>query len=191
MLWLVPLWMSGVAMAEPWKQVDARDGCEFFVGETDATGVTPIRATCDWPYPATKLQHLLSQFDQHYRYFDMLEYSNLVSKDGEAVLIYQLHRLAGMPDREVVLRMWSEPIEGGVAYKWTKAENQTVLSGSGVEIELDTGMWQVTETADGLHLDYELRYAPGGWVPDFVVRWFQGKGLVMTLRQLHDYLKTH
>ena len=60
-----------------------------------------------------------------------------------------------------------------------------------MEIELDTGMWQVTETSDGLHLDYELRYAPGGWVPDFVVRWFQGKGLVMTLRQLHDYLKAH
>ena len=62
--------------AGSWNEVAQRDGCTFYVGEKNDSALVPVRASCDWPLSATKLQHLLSQFDKHHLYFELLELSN-------------------------------------------------------------------------------------------------------------------
>ena len=107
MQWILPFLATSAMAADSWIEVTHRDGCTYYVGEKNDSALVPVRASCDWPLSATKLQHLLSQFDNHHLYFELLELSNVLSTDGDGSLVYQLHRLMGMPDREVVVRMWA------------------------------------------------------------------------------------
>ena len=38
---------------------------------------------------------------------------------------------------------------------------------------------------------YELRYDPGGSVPGFVVRWFQGSGVRTLVGELRSWAESH
>ncbi len=180
-----------LARADGWSPSISGADCQIFLGDASTDPVPPVRAECDWPVPPERLQHLLAQFDQHHRYFSNLEVSNRVDVAPEGgELIYQIHRLAGVPDRDVVLRFWAEPITGGMRYTWAKATDQSA-GGAGVEIEKDSGYWEVTGGEAGLHLDAEIHYAPGGYVPPFVIRWFLARGILNTLGELRTYAETY
>ena len=84
--------------------------------------------------------------------------------------------------------MGEEDIPGGKRFTWTKAPDQGTNSGAGVEIALNTGKWEVTKNTDGgSRVIYELRYLPGGRVPGFLVRWFQGTGMKLFVGELRSH----
>ena len=101
--------------------------------------------------------------------------------------MYQLHKASGISDREIFLVLAHEDIAGGKRFTWTKAPVQEGMKGN-VEIEVDTGKWEVTAApGGGSKVVYELRYAAGGSVPSFMVRWFQGAGIQALLGELRAY----
>lgn len=177
---MLPVVLLAVAYAG-WTLTDEGNGCRFFKGSAESTPageVVPLRAECDWPISARTLQDLLAQSGDHDDYFSAVVESTVVGTDPDGGdLVYQVHRAAGISDREVELRMWSEDIPGGKRYNWTRSKDRTKLTGKRVEVPLDTGKWEVTSSGTGAHVVYELRYLAGGSVPGFLVRWFQGAGM--------------
>jgi hypothetical protein len=160
-----------------WTKLAEANGCVFYKGPTDPDGVQSVRAECDWDVAPGTLQGLLARHADHDLYFSSVSHCDVLERKGNVDRAWQRHEAAGISAREVVVDMWSEPIPGGVRFNWKKSANQQGLTGDGVEVTKDTGKWEVTEGKNGgSHVVYELAYGPGGMVPSFVVRWFQGAG---------------
>jgi hypothetical protein len=174
-----------------WEETDRDNGCVFFKATaTEASGAQPVRAECDWPVPPKTLHHMLGKIADHDLYFSNISKCEPVS--GHPTWTWQLHETAGISPREVVLEMGEEDIAGGKRFTWTKAGDQSTNSGAGVEIALNTGMWEITDNGSGgAKVVYELRYLPGGKVPGFMVRWFQGAGMQSFIGELRTYAEKH
>ena len=104
--------------------------------------------------------------------------------------VYQRHRFTGVTDRAAFLDYSVIPVDGGTRYGWTKATDQSALPDSVVEIELDTGSWQITDAPLGVRVVYEIRYLAGGNLPDFLVRWIQGAGTRQVMTELRAYAES-
>ena len=188
---MLPLILAGsltVAHAG-WEETARDNGCVFYKSTTTETGgAQPVRATCDWPVPPKTLHRLLDKVEDHDLYFSGITKCNLVSREGTVARTWQLHETPGLSPREVVLDMETMAIDGGWRFSWTKASDQSHNSGGGVEIALNTGKWEVTDNGSGgSKVVYELRYQPGGKVPGFMVRWFQGAGMQSLIGELRSF----
>jgi hypothetical protein len=181
--------LPNVALAG-WTQTAETNGCVFFKAEADAEGVQAVRAVCDWDVAPKDLQRLLAKHADHDLYFSSVSHCDVLGSANGVDRAWQRHEAAGITAREVVVDMWSEPIPGGLRFNWKKSANQTGLTGDGVEVVKDTGKWEVTEGKNGgSHVVYELAYGPGGMVPSFVVRWFQGAGTQALVGELLAYAR--
>ena len=121
---------------------------------------------------------LLLRWDRHYTYYTTVAKSDILGKQGDKTRVRQVHEAAGISDRDVVLLMWKTAAKGGQRYQWTIDSDQTGR-GDGVKPAQDDGGWTVIpDPRGGVRVEYDLLYAPGGSVPGFVVRWFQGSGFV-------------
>lgn len=149
-------------------------------------GAGGVRATCEWPVPASRVQSLLNQWGRHHRYFSSLADSEIVDNQGGVVTVRQVHRARGMSDREVVVNWSRSSIAQGMRYKWNKATDQSALSGDNVEVAVHDGKWEVTESGEGARVVYESYYLPGGSIPGFLVRWFQSDGVIDVLEQFRE-----
>jgi len=174
-----------------WTQTNESNGCRFFKGAAEGA-VVPLRAECDWDLQPAELMALLSKIDAHDEYFSSVEESRVVAVNGGESTVYQVHVAAGIADREAMLIYTDQDIPGGHRYAWTVAADQTGISGEKVRLAADSGKWEVTAGAQGgSHVVYELRYDPGGSVPGFVVRWFQGSGVRALVGELRTWAETH
>lgn len=180
---MLPLFLFSLAHAG-WTATGTADGCTFYTG-TPEGAVTPLRAECEWAIPADTLHRLLADFGAHDDYFTTVATSDVKGQVSGGLLVHQLHVASGISDREVNLLFKTEDIAGGKRYSWTKASDQSGLSG--VVPGMDDGKWEVTATATGSRVVHELRYDPGGSVPSFVVRWFQGSGFRQLVAELKKY----
>ncbi len=160
-----------------------RGDCTLTNLEDDRAPVS-LRAECDWPIPADRIGAILEDSEAQVRYFSNLGESTVLGTEGNSVIVRQLHQATGISDREVVVEWDVTPVEGGRRYTWRKSPDQSAATGRGVEVELYAGSWEITTTETGSHVVMETRYAPGGRVPFFLVRSFQGAGIRQTLDEL-------
>jgi len=174
---------------EFWSETSQKDNCTVFVGERAGRDYAPVRAECHWAdVQPDKLRSLLTEFANHDRYFASVSSAEHLGGDRYR----QVHAVSGMSDREVILNMTIADIEGGKRFAWTKASDQSGLSGDQVETIANTGMWEVTASpSGGTNAVYEVYYDPGGRVPAFMVRWFQGSGTYEVLNDLRSYASSH
>jgi hypothetical protein len=174
-----------------WTETARENGCVFFLGDRVGS-FAPVRAECDWPIPAEKLQKLLAYNPGHADYFSSVATAKVLGPaPGGGELVLQTHTASGISDREAVLLMKAEPIPAGTRYSWSKYSDQSKVSGQNVPLITDTGKWEVTSTASGSHVVYELLYDPGGSVPGFLVRWFQGSGTRTLVGELRTWAESH
>lgn len=184
------LLLTHVALAG-WTETARENDCVFFVGDRVGS-YAPVRAECDWPIAPEKLQKLLAYNPGHADYFSSVVSAKVLSPaPGGGEFVVQVHQASGISDREVVLLMKAEPITGGMRYTWTKHSDQSKASGANVETVTDTGKWEVTSKGAGSHVVYELLYDPGGSVPSFLVRSFQGSGTRTLVGELRTWAETH
>lgn len=191
---LLALTGASAASAAPagFTELNRTNGCIFYKGNTEANGIQAVRAECDWEVDPEKVRRLLAKSEDHDLYFTTVTKCDVLSRTNGVDRAYQLHEAAGISPREVIIDMASEPIPGGRRFTWTRSADQTGLTGGGVAVEHNTGKWEVTDKqGGGTHLVYELRYAPGGMVPSFMVRWFQGAGTEQLVGELLSYAKAH
>lgn len=173
-----------------WTANGSDNGCTFLLGTVEGT-IQPVRAECDWPIPADKLQKIVAATADHDVYFSAVEGCDVLSSSGGKVVAVQVHAASGISDREVVLDFGMETMAGGYRYTWTKSADQTSAKRGLVTVAHDTGKWEITSTASGAHVVYELRYDAGGSVPGFLVRWFQGSGVRTLVGELRTWAEKH
>lgn len=173
-----------------WTETAREHGCVFSKGTAEGD-VVPLHAECDWPVAPEKLHALLARNADHQAYFSAVEKSDVLSRAGGIEKVRQVHVAAGISDREVILDFAVDDLPGGKRYRWTKAADQSALTGAGVEPAVDTGKWEVVAGGSGSKVVYELRYGPGGSVPGFIVRWFQGSGFRTLVGELRTYAESH
>jgi hypothetical protein len=100
--------------------------------------------------------------------------------------VRQVHTASGISDRAAVVEWTVTPVEGGARYAWSKSDDQSAIDGRGLEATECAGSWEVVEREGGARVVYEMRYAPGGSVPFFLMRWFQGAGIRGVLAEFRD-----
>lgn len=175
-----------------WTANGSENGCTFYLGSVES-GVQPVRAECDWPIPAAKLQAAVAMNSKHADYFATVAESTVLGPGpGGSELVRQVHVATGMSDRECIVQFDTVAITGGTRYSWKLSPDQSQVTGKRTAVALDTGKWEITDNgAGGAKVVYELRYDPGGSVPGFLVRWFQGSGVKSLVGELRTWVEKH
>lgn len=170
-----------------WAGGDPLD-CTVANGEGEGDAV-PVRATCHWPDRSlAQVEAVLADLDGQAAVFDALVASEVVgtADDGEP-LQRQVHTAPAISDREVVVAWHTETLPDGMRHRWRVADDQSAAKGEGITPLMHEGKWEVRrDPAGGVVVVYDATYAPGGSVPSFLVRWFQGGGVRGVLANLHD-----
>jgi hypothetical protein len=184
---LALLFAAGIAHAG-WTQTDTDHGCTFYKGAQEASGATPVRVECDWDIDPGALSSVLSTPGDHHRIFGSLRDSETLGVTGGRERVRQVHKASGASDREVVVEVQTQSVDGGKRFSWRKSADQTGRKTDGVEPDLSEGYWEVTSTDGRRRLVYEIRYLAGGNVPAFLVRWFQGAGIKGVIGDLRTFM---
>lgn len=188
--------LLSAALAAPagWNVTDASaDGgtCELSLGPAESDGVVPMRAECAWKdVTLDQFKTAQAAWGNHDDFFSTVVEST-VKTPGDKALVYQKHSSRGIADREVLLWMWHEDVDGYDRYAWSTASEQalTVVDGN-VRCGKSVGYWSAkAEASGGIRVVHVLSYDPGGSVPGFLVRWFQTSGLAANATELHQALR--
>ena len=173
-----------------WTPNGTENGCTFYLG-TSSGSVQPVRAECDWPIPPQKLHGLVANQAIHDEIFSTVQESVITgSAPSGGTLVRQVHVATGMSDREATMLYRNDTLANGTRYNWTLATPQPPITR--VPVAKNTGFWEVTAGANGgSHVVYELAYDPGGSVPGFLVRWFQGSGTKTLVGELRAWAEKH
>ena len=85
----------------------------------------------------------------------------------------------GTAPRESLVWLAAAPnASGSMTYTWTTAADEPLdLPDGAVRAPRNDGRWEIHPRADGgVDVVFEIVYSPGGWVPDWLVRWCQTLG---------------
>ena len=185
---LISLLATALAAVPPNAHITATENdCTFYALPANANGVEAIHVDCEWPeLTVVTLDALLKKWGDHSKYFSAVAQAEVLGTDGEISRVHQRHVASGISDREITLDMWREVIDKGYRYAWKKSGAQAPMWDDGnVACPTDDGAWTVVALPrGGVKVNYDLLYEPGGWVPGFVVRWFQTSGIVTLVSEL-------
>jgi len=189
---MITLLLSFAAFATPpadYWEVKERGGCTYYNGPAEEDGTRPLRAECHWPdLTFERIDTLLSKWEDHDLYHSSVVAADVVGQDGDAVIVHQEHHTSGISNRELNLRLHKEILPNGARYPWTMTPDQPEPKKGNVVPVRDDGYWEVTRAGDGgVDVVYDLKYAPGGSVPGFIIKWFSTSGLVAVVEDFHDY----
>ena len=182
---LTALFLS-VASASEWTESARESGCVFYNGVS--TGKTlPVRAVCEWTVPAARLHAMIAPANRFQEYLSGVSASDSVASPPGIIRVLQVHVFTGVTDRAAFMDYTVTDIPGGKRYAFQKAADQTALPERFVQIAQNTGKWEVTETSSGSRLVFEHAYDAGGYLPGFLVRWFQGAGTRQVLTEIKAF----
>jgi hypothetical protein len=188
---MVP-WLAIAAVAAPagYVQTDTTsDGCAVYTGPKNAHDATPLLAECVWPEVTLAAVERFARFDQHDEIFSAIAASDVLRTEAGVSYVHQVHVAKGISERECVLKMTRTDEGGGVKFAWTLDPTATTVAEGRVPVTADDGYWWfVPNPGGGVKVTYTLAYAPGGSVPGFLVRWFQGSGFEAALPELRSWL---
>ena len=169
------------------KVTATENDCTFYALPKNKAGINGVHVHCEWSeLTVVSLDALLKVWENHDDYFGTVSVSEEMTREGEVARVYQKHVVAGISDREVTLDMTREVIDKGYRYRFTKSAEQEAPRESGtVNTLMDDGAWTIVALPrGGVSVDYDLLYDPGGWVPAFIIRWFQTNGMIAIMGEL-------
>ena len=187
------IWLLSSAHAAPagYVQTDTTsDGCAVYTGPKNAQDVTPLLAECVWTDVTMAQVESFGKLDQHDEIFSAIAASDVLRTEGGVSYVHQVHVAKGISERECVLKMTRADEGGGVKFGWTLDPAGGPVADGRVPVGFDDGYWWfVPNAGGGVKVTYSLAYGPGGSVPSFLVRWFQGSGFVAALPELRSWLR--
>jgi hypothetical protein len=185
---MLHLFLTTVFAAPPagYEELKQGNDCTVYRGAQDAAGIAPVYAECVWPeIPPDKLHKVLIDWEGHADTHVTVATSKIEKTEGERSLVYQVHQLSGISDREVRIWMQRTAVPNGFEYSWKNIEPFEPLVKGNVATTKHEGYWRVTANpAGGSKVEYALTYNPGGSVPGFLIRWFQAGGTIDTTVEL-------
>ena len=170
-----------------WRESGEDNGCVFYKGVREGQ-IIPVKAICQWTVPAEKLHKTLGNASDYDLYFSSVASSDPIDAPAGVQRVLQRHVHSGMSDRAVYLDYTRGPIKGGTRYSYNKAIIARPLPKDHIEIELIRGYWEVRATPSGAQLIFVSRYAAGGSIPDFLIRWFMTSGVKEMIGELKKYV---
>jgi len=168
----------------------ATDRCQSSVGAPDAAGVRPVQITCRWPdVSAAALEAMFDQYDGYHRFVWALADSEVRQADGHRALVWQRQEVPGAAPRESLVWLEGQPNDSGSrTYTWTTAASEPLdLSAHAVRALRNDGRWEIVARDKGVDVVFEICYSPGGWVPDWLVRWCQTLGAEKMMDEIRQF----
>ncbi len=161
-----------------YSEIKRANDCVLYAGPKDGAGYSPVWALCTWPdVDPGHLDALLSDVEAHDTYFSAVGACDCEVVDGQNIC-HQRNVAAGISDREIDLIMYRKVEGDTILHGWTPAPVQTGAADGNVQAVKSEGAWTITPNpAGGSWVTYSLYYNPGGSVPSWVIRWFQGSGI--------------
>lgn len=192
---MLPLLLAlSVAAAPPGYSVSKKDvhGCELSLGPVQADGVRPMRAECRWPeVTPERFAAVVGDWAAHADIFESVTTSRVVEPGARAV-VHQVHRNGGIADRELMVSMWNESVDGWDRYAWTLSDRAFTPADGNVKTLRNDGFWEARPLpGGGVEVRHALEYAPGGSVPNWIVRMFQTGGLEASCKDMRAALGGH
>ena len=185
-VWIGLFFMVPSAFADDWTETARENNCIFYQGKSN-DGITPIRAVCNWKIPVQRLDTLLAKTDHYDDYFSGLAHCEAIKGPSGISRVLQIHEYSGLSPRAAYIDYRTQKIPNGTRYTYQKATDQTQLEKKYIEINTHTGHWDVMGNNQKSTLIFESRYSAGGFVPNFLIRWFQGAGTRKVLSELKKY----
>jgi hypothetical protein len=172
-------------------EADAATGkCTIYAGPS-RDGITPLRAECHWP--EASIDRIDARFgDQgvHDEVFSAIAESVVERTEGGVAFVRQVHTARGITDRECRLQMTRSLAGGTLTYGWSLDPAFATPAEGRVLVAHDTGAWTFSAAPEGgVNVTYDLAYGPGGSVPGFMVRAFQGSGFEAAISELRAWVK--
>ncbi len=163
--------------------------CALFLGPRQSDGVEPVWVRCYWAERSyERLDALLSDWEGHKNVFSAVADCTPIGEQNGDLVVHQRNVASGIGDRELDMVMSKTAVTAGARWGWTMADVQSEPRDSGsVQAIRNDGAWTVTRAdAGGVWVVYELAYDPGGSVPGFVIRAFQGSGVLKLVGELWE-----
>lgn len=163
--------------------------CKSRISDADADGVRSVRITCSWPEISPEsVEALFDRYDGYHRFVWALSATSVRRTEGERVLVWQLQEVAGSAPRESLV--WIQGVDnvhGSRTYTWrTAADEPLALTPGSVRATRNDGRWEIIPAAQGIDVVFEIAYSPGGWVPDWLVRWCQTLGAELMMNEIRQ-----
>ncbi|HJN75891.1 MAG TPA: hypothetical protein QGF58_18315 [Myxococcota bacterium] len=185
------LFLVATALAAPkgFAEGKSGNGCTIYIGPENAQGIGTVHAECHWPEQTVEeIDQILGDVGIHDDVFTIIIESTVLSEKDGTSSVRQVHRNPPLDDRELVELMGRKTDGDAIIHWWTKAKTQPAVADGRINTEVNTGKWVISEhEKGGVSLVYVLDYAPGGSVPSFVIRAFQGTGIIDFLGDLRAY----
>lgn len=180
--------LTSLALAVPpgFTLESSAGGCELYLGPTEADGAVPMYADCRWSeLSMSALEGTLDKPERANEVFGRVAAAKLVSQRGAVKDVWQLHRMTGLSDREVIMH-WTRSTRGDqIRWDWTSSQPTTLLPDN-VACERYEGYWAISPlSTGGARVEYYSLYDAGD-IPATLVRWFGVSGLKAAVDDLRE-----
>lgn len=186
------LLLTSMSLAAPagWEKGKSAHDCTVWIGPEGDAGINKLSVECVWPEADfAELDDILGRPGDHDDVFGLIVTSTVVNEDGDTLYVKQVHNSPPLDKRELVQQMGRKEDGETVIHWWKKAPTQPAVADGHVNPDKNSGQWVLKENpAGGVFLTYELDYEPGGSVPSFVIRAFQGGGVLDFLGDLRAWI---
>jgi len=188
--WL--MWWPGNALAsDGFDPVRSTNGCTFEMRPETHPERAAMRARCHWPEidPAA-MGREMQRVERYTEYVYPIEVSEVRRDDGARWLVYQRQHVWPIADREVLLWMGPEPVDGGVKVAWTAAhEEPLALQKGAIRVPRNDGFWEITVHADGgAAVVHQIAMDGGGRIPRWLVDLVRTRGFVQVMGDVRELM---
>jgi ribosome-associated toxin RatA of RatAB toxin-antitoxin module len=116
--------------------------------------------------PAKAAWDVITSCEQTFTFVKGLKKCEIIEDAGDRALIHQVVKTSWLvPTQDFVFESLRDPYHG-IRFQLVEGNLKAMK-----------GLWQFTDSTDGLLLDYEIRIQPGFPVPAFIVSWVIRKGM--------------
>jgi ribosome-associated toxin RatA of RatAB toxin-antitoxin module len=116
--------------------------------------------------PAKAAWDVITSCEQTFTFVKGLKKCEIIEDAGDRALIHQVVKTSWLvPTQDFVFESLRDPYHG-IRFQLVEGNLKAM-----------EGLWQFTDSTDGLLLDYEIRIQPGFPVPAFIVSWVIRSGM--------------
>jgi hypothetical protein len=189
-----PAWAgSGDAVAsdDGFEPLREAAGCVYTSRPKDHPDGSAMRAVCTWDdVSADQLRQKLGDFDAYEQTIWVVDESEVRKTVSDRQLVYQLQKLWGLNDREVLLWAWSEDLEDGQRFAWTTASEEPLPERKGaIRTPKNEGFWEVRDAPDGKGavVTHQIAVDAGGVpLPGWLLRWIRTRGFARVMDEVRE-----
>jgi len=182
--------LCGVLFSNPprpsaqWVDAGLRDGVRLSSRENPALGAFEVRAEKELPIAARALFAVVTDYGRYQEFMPGILSNRIFPGEAPARFdVYMLYspQFVVVRARDVVLQVELLPAAGTNAVwtsHWKNMGARVAERPDAVRMPLNVGSWTIEDLGPGRsRVTYQVAVRPGGWIPDWMVRWGAARAL--------------